>query len=166
MKKSIAFIALLFLICTCTKEEDVCTDPAGVVTVNIPNNQFFCFKTGAIAGNCGFATGLCCSDILFYTNNFSAATSLYDLAPAVPPFGPAPIKGTSSIASTGKATKLCDIKAVPSTGYVALMAADYEIGYVIKLADGTFARFIVKDFGKFTTGGTSSVQITYQYPFQ
>lgn len=165
MKRSICFIVIIFQLFACSKTEDECTDPPGTVTVNIPNNQFFCFKTGALAGNCAFAYDLCCSDILFDPNNFAAATSVYDLDKSTPGFV-IPIKGNSSIASTGKAVRLCEIKAIPTTGFVAIMAADYNIGYVIKLADGTHARFVVKDFGKFTNGGVSSVQITYQYPFE
>lgn len=165
MKKSLVFFALAVLCITCTKTEVVCTDPTGTVTVNIPNNQFLCFKTGALAGNCGFAYDLCCSDILFDPNNFAAASSVYAMDNSTPGFIK-PIKGNSSIATTGNASKLCDIKAVPTSGFVTVMAANYDVGYVVKLADGTYARFVVKSFGKFTNGGVSSVQIAYQYPFK
>ena len=170
MKKSLVLIMLAALCTTCTKTEVACSDPAGTVTVSIPNNQFFCFKDGALAGinNCGLATGLCCSDIQFYPNNFRIGTSVIAVETSTTNgiITIRPITGTSSIATTGAVSRLCDIKAVPSSGFVPLMAADYNIGYVIKLADGTYAKFIVKGFGTFTTGGVSSVQISYQYPFK
>jgi hypothetical protein len=165
MKNLMLFFMLIIILSTCSKSEEECTDAAGTVTVNIPNNNFFCFKTGSLAANCGFSTGLCCSDILFDPNNFAAASSIIGLDTSTPGFIK-PIKGNSSIATSGKANKLCDIKAIPTSGFVNIMAADYNIGYVVKLADGTYAKFIVKGFGEFSTGGVSSVQITYQYPFQ
>lgn len=165
MKKSLVLLMLAMFCITCTKTEEECSDPAGTVTVNIPNNQFFCFKTGALAGNCNFANSLCCSDILFDPNNFAATTSVYAMDNSTPGFI-VPIKGTSSIATTGEASKLCDISAVPASGFVTVMAANYDVGYVVKLADGTYARFVVTGFGQFTNGGVSSVQISYQYPFQ
>lgn len=165
MKKLLVLFILAAHCITCTPTDEECSDPAGTVTVNIPNNQYLCFKTGALAGNCGFANSLCCSDILFDPNNFAATTSVYAMDNSTPGLI-RPIKGTSSIASSGKASNLCEIKAVPTSGYVTVMAANYDIGYVVKLADGTYARFIVKGFGTFTNGGVSSVQIAYQYPFQ
>jgi hypothetical protein len=165
MKKSLILFMLAAHCVTCTPTEEECSDPTGTVTVNIPNNSYLCFKTGAIAGNCSFANSLCCSDILFDPNNFAVATSVYAMDNSTPGVIK-PVKGTSSIASSGKAAKLCDIKAIPAGGFVNVMAANYDNGYVVKLADGTYARFIVTGFGTFTTGGVASVQIQYQYPFQ
>jgi len=166
MKKSLLFFSMLLIFFgQCAKTDEACTDPAGTVSINIPNNQFLCFKTGALAGNCGNSSGLCCSDILFYPNNFATAASIYGLDTSTPGTIK-PIKGSSTIATSAKASHLCDIKAVPTSGFVTVMAADYNVGYVVKLADGTYARFVVEGFGTFTNGGVSSVKIKYQYPFQ
>jgi hypothetical protein len=164
MKKSIWFFLFLVVCISCTEEVVECSDPTGSITINIPNNSYFCFKTGSIAGNCGFSIDLCCSDILFYPNNFSAASSVIGFDTSSPNII-VPIKGNSSLSSATTSSKLCDINEIPTSGYVTTMAANYDIGYVVKLADGTYARFVVKGFGTFTTGGVSSVQITYQYPF-
>lgn len=153
MRNLLKMFLVSLCILSCDAAEEGCTEPS-TITVNIPNNSFFCFKTGSIASNCGLSSSPCCSDILFDPNNFIAVRSVLSDG----------TKGPSLITSISK-SKLCEVASPPTSGYVSTVAADYDMVYIVKCLDNTYARFIVTSFGTFTNGGVSSVQIKYQYPF-
>jgi hypothetical protein len=146
LKRIFQNILKLSIVCilSCADEEPLsfCSDPVGSDAYSATHEGWICFLPEI--NGC----------FMFQSSTPSWITSI-----AVQGH----VRGT--IADTGFASCLGDIKEKPASGYANSVEAELNHGYVVKFPDNTYARFFIASIEKNSSGKITQINITRQYGF-
>jgi hypothetical protein len=118
-------------------------EPSGMATSFVTTN--IDFDSGALGGLCSGVNVK--SDMNFAPFNFATCS------------------GAQGIIDIGEVKCLGEISTPPSGGYLNTAGAIVDHGYVMKLDDGSFVRFVCAGWQTNTSGGVTGAKIQWQHGF-